>query len=119
MGTDIRPSRKPMAWDTSLAPTSSKAMGAMMLIKQPSNSPISRHTAIRPPNTLHSGIIMDMRPITKKEVTWRAVREAPSPNSRDLEGSVGRRRSGRQEQISSTHHLWRSLVCLAALSADL
>lgn len=69
MGTDIKPSRKPMAWDTSLAPTSSKAIGAMMLMKQPSNSPISRHTAISPPKTSHSGIIMDMRPIMKKDTT--------------------------------------------------
>lgn len=75
MGTDMRPSRKPMAWDTSLAPTSSKAMGAMMQMKQPSNSPISRHTAMRPPKMLHSGIIMDMRPMTKKDVTWRGDRE--------------------------------------------
>lgn len=58
-----------MAWDTSLAPTNSKAIGAIMLMKQPSNSPISRQTAIRPPKTLHSGIIMDMKPITKKDVT--------------------------------------------------
>lgn len=75
MGTDMRPSRKPMAWDTSLGPTSSKAMGAMMQMKQPSNSPISRHTAMRPPKMLHSGIIMDMRPMTKKDVTWRGDRE--------------------------------------------
>lgn len=71
MGTDIRPSRKPMAWDTSSAPTNSKAIGAMMLMKQPSNSPISRHTAISPPKTLHSGIIMDMSPITKNDATCR------------------------------------------------
>ena len=70
MGTDIRPNRKPMAWDTSLAPTSSKAMGAMMQMKQPSNSPISRHTAISPPKMWHRGIIMDIRPMTRKEVTW-------------------------------------------------
>ena len=70
MGTDIRPNRKPMAWDTSLDPTSSKAMGAMMQMKQPSNSPISRHTAISPPNTWHRGIIMDIKPMTTKEVTW-------------------------------------------------
>lgn len=70
MGTDIRPSRKPMAWDTSLAPTSSKAIGAMMQMKQPSNSPISRHTAINPPKMLHSGIIIDMKPMTKKDITW-------------------------------------------------
>lgn len=69
MGTDIRPSRQPMAWDTSSEPTSSKAMGAMMEMKQPSKRPMSRHTAIRAPNRLHSGIIMDMRPMTKKEVT--------------------------------------------------
>lgn len=75
MGTDMRPSRKPMACDTSLAPTSSKAMGAMMQMKQPSNSPISRHTAMRPPKMLHSGIIMDMRPMTKKDVTWTDDRE--------------------------------------------
>lgn len=70
MGTDIRPNRKPMAWDTSLDPTSSKAMGAMMQMKQPSNSPISRHTAISPPKTWHRGIIMDIKPMTTKEVTW-------------------------------------------------
>lgn len=75
MGTDIRPSRKPMAWDTSLAPTSSKAIGAMMQMKQPSNNPISRHTAISPPKMLHRGIIMDMRPMTKKEVTWEEMKE--------------------------------------------
>lgn len=70
MGTDIRPSRKPMAWDTSSDPTSSKAIGAMMQMKQPSNSPITRHTAISPPKMLHRGIIMDMRPMTKNDVTW-------------------------------------------------
>lgn len=69
MGTDIKPSRKPMAWDASLAPTSSKAIGAIMLMKQPSNSPINRHTAISPPKMLHSGIIMDIRPMTKNDVT--------------------------------------------------
>ena len=69
MGTDIIPSRKPMAWDTSLDPTSSKAMGAMMQMKHPSNRPISRHTAISPPKMLHRGIIMDIRPITKKDDT--------------------------------------------------
>lgn len=74
MGTDIRPSRKPMAWDTSLDPTSSKAMGAMMQMKQPSNIPISRQTAISPPKMLHRGIIMDMRPITQKEATWDGER---------------------------------------------
>lgn len=75
MGTDIRPNRKPMAWDTSSGPTSSKAIGAMMQMKQPSKSPISRHTAISPPKILHRGIIMDMRPMTKKEVTWKDKRE--------------------------------------------
>lgn len=69
MGTDIRPNKKPMAWDMSLAPTSSKAIGAMRQMKQPSNSPISRSTAISPPKILQSGIIMDMTPMTKKEVT--------------------------------------------------
>ena len=69
MGTDIRPSKKPIAWDTSSAPTSSNAIGAMMQIKQPSNSPMSRQTAISPPKMWHSGIIMDIRPMTKKEVT--------------------------------------------------
>lgn len=74
MGTDMRPSKKPMAWDTSLAPTSSKAMGAMMQMKQPSKSPISRQTAISPPKTLHRGIIMDMTPMTRKDVTWEQER---------------------------------------------
>ena len=71
MGTDMRPSRKPMAWETLSEPTSSKAMGAMIQMKQPSNSPISRQTAISPPNTLHRGIIMDMRPMTRNDDTWR------------------------------------------------
>lgn len=70
MGTDIMPRRKPMAWDTSCAPTSSKAMGAMMQMKQPSNRPMSRHTAISPPKMLHSGIIMDIRPITRNDTTY-------------------------------------------------
>lgn len=71
IGTDIRPSRKPMAWDTSLEPTSSNAIGAIIEMKQPSNSPISRHTAINPPKMLHSGIIMDMMLMTKKDVTLK------------------------------------------------
>lgn len=74
MGTDIMPNRKPMAWDTSAAPTSSKAMGAMMQMKQPSNSPMSRHTAISPPKTWHSGIIMDISPITRNETTYGEVK---------------------------------------------
>lgn len=51
MGMDIMPRRKPMACDTFWEPTNSKAMGAMMQMKQPSNRPMSRHTAISPPNT--------------------------------------------------------------------
>lgn len=80
IGTDMRPNRKPMACDTSLAPTSSKAMGAMMQMKQPSNRPISRQTAMSAPKTPHSGIIVDIRPITKKEATWEVGQRNSNSN---------------------------------------
>lgn len=69
IGTDMSPSRNPMAWETSSAPTSSKAIGAIMQMKHPSNRPMKRHTAMRPPKTWQSGIIIDIRPIKKNEVT--------------------------------------------------
>lgn len=69
IGTDMSPSRNPMAWETSWAPTSSKAIGAIMQMKHPSNRPMKRQTATRAPKTLHSGIIIDISPIKKNEAT--------------------------------------------------
>lgn len=69
IGTDMSPSRNPMAWETSWAPTSSKAIGAIMQMKHPSNRPMKRQTAMRAPKTLHRGIIIDISPIKKNEAT--------------------------------------------------
>lgn len=71
MGIDMNPSRNPIAWETSWAPTNSKAMGAIMEMKHPSKRPMMRQTAMRPPKTLHRGIIMDIRPMKRKDRTWR------------------------------------------------
>lgn len=73
MGIDINPSRNPIAWETSWAPTNSKAMGAIMEMKHPSKRPMMRHTAMRAPKMLHRGIIMDIRPMKKKESTLFAA----------------------------------------------
>lgn len=69
MGIDMNPSRNPIAWETSGAPTNSKAVGAIMEMKPPSKRPMMRQTAMRAPKSLHRGIIMDIRPMKKKEST--------------------------------------------------
>lgn len=69
IGIDMSPSRNPIAWETSWAPTNAKAMGAMMEMKHPSKRPMMRQTAIRAPKNLHRGIIMDIRPMKKNDST--------------------------------------------------
>jgi hypothetical protein len=44
-------------------------MGAMIEMKHPSKRPMARQTAMRAPKALHRGIIMDIRPMKKKERT--------------------------------------------------
>lgn len=70
MGTDMSPSRNPMAWETSWAPTSSNAMGAMMEMKQPSKRPMTRQTARSALKAVHSGVAADMSPMKRKDSTW-------------------------------------------------
>lgn len=58
-----------MACEACIGPTSSNAMGAMMVMKKPSQRPRKRQTTMRPPKPLHRGIIMDIRPKSRKEMT--------------------------------------------------
>lgn len=52
-----------------MGPTSSNAMGAMMVMKKPSHRPRKRQTTIRPPKSRHRGIIIDIKPRSRNERT--------------------------------------------------
>lgn len=59
-----------MAWDACMGPTSSKAMGAMMVVKKPSQRPRKRQMTMTPSNPWHWGIIMQRMPNSMKDATW-------------------------------------------------
>jgi len=58
-----------MACEACMGPTSSNAMGAMMVMKKPSHRPRKRQTTIRPPKSRHRGIIIDIKPRSRNERT--------------------------------------------------
>lgn len=58
-----------MACEACIGPTSSNAMGAMMVMKNPSHRPRKRQTTMRPQKSRHRGIIIDIRPRSRKERT--------------------------------------------------